>query len=43
MPITSTIAFNKIGLLPETVKFNFTKKSNFKTGGVGISLNDFEY
>ncbi len=38
----STITFNNIGLLAETFKFNFVKKSNFKTEGVGKSLNDSE-
>ncbi len=32
----STIVFNNIGLLAEIFKFNFAKKSNFKTGGLGL-------
>ncbi len=39
----STITFNNIGLLAETFKYNFTKKSNFKTGGLEYHKNDSEY
>ncbi len=31
---SSAITFNNIGLLAETFKFHFAKKSNFKTGGL---------
>ncbi len=30
----STVTFKNIGLVAKTLKFNFAKKSNFKTGGL---------